>query len=52
MYAHPLTIEHLRVVRDIIKYNVIGPIGKELACGDVGEYMYAFTQVSAKLDGL
>jgi phosphopantothenoylcysteine decarboxylase len=36
MYEHPLTEEHLRVVRDVIKYNVIGPIGKALACGDIG----------------
>jgi phosphopantothenoylcysteine decarboxylase len=37
MYAHPLTSEHLRVVRDIVKYKIVGPIGKGLACGDVGE---------------
>ena len=36
MYEHPLTAEHLRVVRDVIGYNVVGPIGKTLACGDVG----------------
>ncbi|KIY46667.1 flavo protein [Fistulina hepatica ATCC 64428] len=36
MYEHPLTAEHLRVVSDVIRYNVIGPIGKGLACGDVG----------------
>ncbi|TFK40877.1 flavo protein [Crucibulum laeve] len=36
MYEHPLTAEHLRIVRDIIHYNVVGPIGKSLACGDVG----------------
>lgn len=38
MYEHPLTNEHLRVVRDVIGYNVVGPIGKALACGDVGTY--------------
>jgi phosphopantothenoylcysteine decarboxylase len=37
MYEHPLTAEHVRVVRDIIKYNVVGPIGKNLACGDIGK---------------
>jgi len=37
MYEHPLTAEHLRIVREVIGYNVIGPIGKNLACGDVGE---------------
>ncbi|KIM55245.1 hypothetical protein SCLCIDRAFT_1221278, partial [Scleroderma citrinum Foug A] len=36
MYEHPLTAEHLRIVREVIGYNVIGPIGKNLACGDVG----------------
>jgi hypothetical protein len=36
MYEHPLTAEHLRVVRDVIRYNVVGPIGKKLACGDIG----------------
>ncbi|KAF9525531.1 flavoprotein [Crepidotus variabilis] len=36
MYEHPLTAEHVRVVREVVRYNVIGPIGKGLACGDVG----------------
>ncbi|KAF8547450.1 flavoprotein [Imleria badia] len=36
MYEHPLTAEHLRVVQEVIKYHVVGPIGKGLACGDVG----------------
>jgi phosphopantothenoylcysteine decarboxylase len=36
MYEHPLTAEHLRIVKEIIGYNVVGPIGKHLACGDVG----------------
>jgi len=36
MYEHPLTSEHLRIVRDIVHYNEVGPIGKNLACGDVG----------------
>ncbi|EIN12658.1 flavo protein [Punctularia strigosozonata HHB-11173 SS5] len=36
MYEHPLTAEHLRVVREVVKYTVVGPIGKGLACGDVG----------------
>ena len=39
MYEHPLTNEHLRIIRDIIGYQVVGPIGKTLACGDVGKYM-------------
>ncbi|KAG6833458.1 hypothetical protein H0H87_006825 [Tephrocybe sp. NHM501043] len=36
MYEHPLTAEHLRIVHDVVGYNIIGPIGKSLACGDVG----------------
>jgi len=38
MYEHPLTSEHLRVVQNVIHYNVVGPIGKNLACGDIGGY--------------
>jgi phosphopantothenoylcysteine decarboxylase len=37
MYEHPLTAEHLNIVREVIGYHVIGPIGKALACGDIGE---------------
>jgi hypothetical protein len=37
MYNHPLTNEHLRVVKEVIGYYVVGPIGKTLPCGDVGE---------------
>jgi len=33
---HPLTAEHLRIVREVVRYHVVGPIGKILACGDVG----------------
>lgn len=36
MYEHPLTAQHIRVVKEIVKYHVVGPIGKGLACGDVG----------------
>ncbi|KAG1835517.1 flavoprotein [Suillus variegatus] len=36
MYEHPLTAEHLHVVWDVVRYQVVGPIGKNLACGDVG----------------
>ncbi|KAJ4485587.1 flavoprotein [Lentinula aciculospora] len=36
MYEHPLTSEHLRIVREVVRYTVVGPIGKGLACGDVG----------------
>jgi phosphopantothenoylcysteine decarboxylase len=27
MYGHPLTAEHLRVVTEVLKYRVEGPIG-------------------------
>ena len=37
MYGHPLTAPQLATLRDVLKYNVIGPVGKVLACGDVGE---------------
>ncbi len=40
MYEHPLTNEHVRIVRDVVGYHVVGPIGKTLACGDVGAYLY------------
>ncbi|KAJ3830244.1 flavoprotein [Lentinula raphanica] len=36
MYEHPLTSEHLRIIREVVRYTVVGPIGKGLACGDVG----------------
>ena len=36
MYEHPLTAEHIQTVKEVIKYNVVGPIGKNLACGDIG----------------
>ena len=37
MYEHPLTAEHLRIVREVVGYEVVGLIGKTLACGDVGK---------------
>ena len=51
MYEHPLTNEHLRVVKEVIGYTVVGPIGKTLACGDVGEYINESVNVEAA-DGL
>lgn len=36
MYTHPLTAKHLKIVAEDIGYEVVGPIGKELACGDIG----------------
>jgi len=36
MYEHPLTAIHLKTIQEVIGYEVIGPIGKGLACGDIG----------------
>jgi phosphopantothenoylcysteine decarboxylase len=36
MYEHPLTALHIRTIREVIGYNVVGPVSKNLACGDVG----------------
>ncbi|GAA5979717.1 hypothetical protein JCM10908_003018 [Rhodotorula pacifica] len=36
MYSHPLTAKQLKMVREELGYEVHGPIGKTLACGDVG----------------
>ncbi|KAJ1302175.1 hypothetical protein OPQ81_001003 [Rhizoctonia solani] len=44
MYEHPLTARHLDIVKDIIGYTLVGPIGKALACGDIG--MGAMTEWS------
>lgn len=36
MYQNPLTAKQLRVVTDELGYEVVGPISKGLACGDLG----------------
>ncbi|KAI0051403.1 flavoprotein [Auriscalpium vulgare] len=36
MYEHPLTAQHIHIIRDVIGYTVVGPVSKGLACGDVG----------------
>lgn len=38
MYEHPLTAVHIKTIREVIGYEVIGPVGKELACGDIGQF--------------
>ena len=38
MFEHAETNEHHRVIRDVIGYTIVGPIGKTLACGDIGMY--------------
>ena len=36
MYEHPLTAQHVQTIREVIRYSVVGPASKGLACGDVG----------------
>jgi len=36
MYEHPLTEQHVRTIKEVIGYHVVGPVSKSLACGDVG----------------
>ncbi|KAH8915768.1 flavoprotein [Atractiella rhizophila] len=36
MYEHPLTAKQMKIVREEIGYNIVGPISKGLACGDQG----------------
>jgi len=50
MYEHPLTPEHLRIVKEVVQYNIVGPIAKNLACGDVGE-LIKFLALRAQLTG-
>src|SRR5260370_16505452 len=41
MYEHPLTAVHLKTIQEVIGYEVIGPIGKGLACGDIGTLIHS-----------
>jgi phosphopantothenoylcysteine decarboxylase len=36
MWNHPLTEKHLDVLKNTLGYQIIDPISKTLACGDVG----------------
>lgn len=36
MWNHPFTYKQLDILKSI-GYEVVGPIGKQLACGDIGE---------------
>ncbi|KAI5477421.1 phosphopantothenoylcysteine decarboxylase [Pseudohyphozyma bogoriensis] len=36
MYSHPFTAKQLKIVQEELGYEVFGPIGKKLACGDIG----------------
>ena len=52
MYEHPITAEHLRVVKDVIRYEIVGPIGKTLACGDVGRCVCGLVEDGSSLHDL
>ncbi|KAG1784651.1 flavoprotein, partial [Suillus plorans] len=36
IYEHPLTAEHVRIVRDVVRYQIVGPLQRISSCGDVG----------------
>ena len=36
MYESPLTLQHIKIVKETLRYEVVGPIAKNLACGDTG----------------
>ncbi|GAA5829175.1 hypothetical protein JCM11251_004150 [Rhodosporidiobolus azoricus] len=36
MFSHPFTAKQLKIVEEELTYKVYGPIGKMLACGDIG----------------
>ncbi|RIA99107.1 phosphopantothenoylcysteine decarboxylase-like protein [Glomus cerebriforme] len=36
MWEHPFTLKHLEILTNQLKYEVISPISKKLACGDTG----------------
>lgn len=36
MHMHPLTDVHVRFAQETLGYQVLGPIQKKLACGDLG----------------
>jgi len=36
MWEHPFTEKHLEILTNQLKYEVISPISKKLACGDIG----------------
>lgn len=47
MYSHPLTAKQLKMVQEELGYKVHGPIGKKLACGDIGESLRFFLNLRA-----
>ncbi|KAI9483530.1 MAG: flavoprotein [Benjaminiella poitrasii] len=36
MWTHPFTSKHIDILKDILKFIIIQPISKKLACGDTG----------------
>lgn len=42
MWYHPLTSRHLEILETVLKYNIIQPISKKLACGDTGKISEIF----------
>ncbi|RGB28830.1 phosphopantothenoylcysteine decarboxylase-like protein [Rhizophagus diaphanus] len=36
MWEHPFTEKHLDILSNQLKYEIISPISKKLACGDIG----------------
>ncbi|KAF0383909.1 flavo protein [Gigaspora margarita] len=38
MWDHPFTSTHLRILNEQLGFQVIPPISKKLACGDMGNY--------------
>ncbi|KAI8642374.1 flavoprotein [Parasitella parasitica] len=56
MWDHPFTSKHLEILESVLKYNVIQPISKKLACGDTGlgamaESKYISDYVLAMMNG-
>lgn len=47
MYMHPLTAKQLAIARHELGYEVVGPISKMLACGDLGK-LHAACAVAAR----
>ena len=48
MYNHPMTKKQLEVLENVLGYEVVGPVGKKLACGDVGKQRYCALPSSDK----
>jgi phosphopantothenoylcysteine decarboxylase len=37
MWTHPLTQQHLNILKETLGWHVVGPVCKRLACGDIGK---------------